>query len=405
MARKKQTPDQGQEEKEKRRGHGEGSWLYLEGLDKWRFRVSAKTPDGITKRFAVTAATKTECREMAKAKAEQVEKGIGLNVDTKNITVAEYLERWIVDYSDPDTSTSTGKTYRAMIKNCLTEELGTIPLKKLQRPACQRHFNKLAKKGLSTAMVSLAHVVLHAALKQAVRDKIIGENPVSELKLAQVKNKQRIAYSTEEVAKVLKMVENHPLRIGFHLIFGLALRESEMLGLHWNNVEMTEVRRDQPDQPEGKVNIVEQLTRDNGLLYGPLKTEDSERILPLSAELANELRLQKLRQKELLLKLGLSWNESLPVVSNEIGRAVGRDRFSKDYRAVMKAAGLQTTGTHDARHTRLIMMGNSGMDPKTLSRFAGHKDVAFTLNVYVTPSDEAAAAAVKQIDKVIYQSK
>ena len=45
------------------------------------------------------------------------------------------------------------------------------------------------------------------------------------------------------------------------------------------------------------------------------------------------------------------------------------------------------------------------MDAKTLSRFAGHSDVAFTLNVYVSPSNEVAAATVNQVDKAIYQTK
>lgn len=66
---------------------------------------------------------------------------------------------------------------------------------------------------------------------------------------------------------------------------------------------------------------------------------------------------------------------------------------------------LASTGCHDARHTRLTQLAGSGIDPKTLSRFAGHSSVAFTLQVYVTPSRELAAAAVNQADKVIYQAK
>jgi len=50
-------------------------------------------------------------------------------------------------------------------------------------------------------------------------------------------------------------------------------------------------------------------------------------------------------------------------------------------------------------------MANTGMDAKTLSRFAGHSDVAFTLQVYVTPSEELTIAAVNKADKLIYQAK
>ena len=86
MAKQKPEQEQG---KEKRRGHGEGSWQYIEELDKWKFRVSAKDPDGVTRRFSVTAVTKGECRELAKTREEQIKKGIGLSIDTKNITLSD----------------------------------------------------------------------------------------------------------------------------------------------------------------------------------------------------------------------------------------------------------------------------------------------------------------------------
>ena len=47
----------------------------------------------------------------------------------------------------------------------------------------------------------------------------------------------------------------------------------------------------------------------------------------------------------------------------------------------------------------------TGMDAKPLSRFAGNSDVAFTLQVYVTPSEELTAAAFNKVDKIIYQAK
>ena len=234
---KKQAPDQGQEEKEKRRGHGEGSWQYLDDLDKWRFRMSAKTPDGITKRFAVTATTKTECRELAKARAEEITRGIGLNIDTKNITLQEYLTRWLKDYVNPVQRESTNRTYKYIAANQLAGNLGKIPLAKLQRPAIQRHFNELAKSGVSSATIDLARTVLHSALKQAGEDRIIGNNPATGVKIPQVVNKKRIAYSTTEIQEILQAVADHHYRIGFHLLFSLALREGEMLGLRWKNVE------------------------------------------------------------------------------------------------------------------------------------------------------------------------
>ncbi len=380
---------------ETRRGHGEGSWQYLDELDKWKFRVSTKTPDGVAKRFSVTAATKTECRELAKARAEEIGKGIGLNIDTKNITVKEYLDRWLKDCVNPSKRNATVQTYGALVKNHLAGKLGDIPLRKLQRPAIQRHLNELAAKGLSTASLGLVHVVLHGALKQACEDRVIGSNPATGIKLPKVVNQERIAYSAAEVQKILQAVADHPLRIGFHLLFSLALREGEMLGLKWKNVDLK----------NNTVTITEQLARRGDAEFTPPKTKGSVRTLPLSPELAAELKAYCIKQKETLLKSGITWSEDMTVLSNIIGKPIRHEVFLRKYKTTMKSLGLAYTGCHDARHTRLTQLAGSGLEPKTLSRFAGHSNVAFTLEVYVTPSPEQAAAAVSQADKVIYQAK
>lgn len=393
MAKKQTDQDQG---KETRRGHGEGSWQYLDESDKWKFRVSAKDPDGVTRRFAVTGTTKTQCRELAKARKEQIEKGIGLSIDTKNITVAGYLARWLKDYVIPSKSASTQQTYRCAINNQLSGQIGEIQLKKLQRPAIQRHFNQLAEGSLSTATLTLAYTVLRAALNQACDDQIIGQNPATRIKLQQVVSRERIAYSAAEVQAILQAASESQSRIGFHLLFSLALREGEMLGLRWKNVDLD----------NNRVQIVEQLDRKKkGAFFTPPKTKGSIRSLPLSPELAAEIKTHRIKQREMLLKAGITLKDDMTVLSDAIGQPVRHDAFLIEFNKTVKSIGLETTGCHDARHTRITLLANTGMDAKTLSRFAGHSDVAFTLQVYVTPSEELAVAAVGQADKIIYQAK
>ena len=380
---------------EKHRGHGEGSWEYNESTEKWRFRTSVKTLDGTIKRVSVTAATKGECREMAKLKSELVAKGIGLNIDTKNIMVKAYLDRWFKDYVESCKKISTRRAYKSVIKHQLTEGIGEITLQKLQRPAIQRHFNQLAESGLSTATLDLVRTVLRAALKQACEDRIIEHNPSVGIKLAPIENKKRIAYSVAEVQSVLKLVADNRYRVGFHLLFGLALREGEMLGLKWKNVDIE----------KGRVQIVEQLSRHKAATFDSPKSKASIRTLPLSVELVAELKSWRTNQKEMLLKAGIVWTEEKTVLSNEIGMPISHESFLVEYYKTVKAAGLATTGCHDARHSRLTQLASTGIDARTLANFAGHSDVAFTLRVYVSPSQEAAAAAVSQIDKAVYQAK
>jgi integrase len=380
--------------KNKHRGHGEGSWDYDELKDRWRYRVSAKTPDGVTKRFAVTAATKSECRELAKAKAAQVEKGIGLNIDRNTITVAQYIERWINDYIERRVRSNTLLAYRCMLKNYLTKGIGEIALKKLQRPACQKHINEMQDKGLAGQTVRMAHSVLHSALAQAVDDKLIAENVADRCKLPALKQREAIALTPDQVGQLLASVATHPHRIAFHILFNTGVRVSELLGLRWCNVDLD----------AGEIRIVEQLARGKKVAYVPPKSKDGVRNPPIAPGLAAELKSHKLKQKEELLKIGLAWYDELPVVTDAIGNPISSQRFLKIFKTAVLAAVLPEIVVHDARHTALTILGNSGMDAKTLSKMAGHSKVAFTLDKYVKESKEAARVAAEKLGELLQQA-
>lgn len=390
MAGKKPNGD----ETKHKAGHGDGSWNYDEELDRWRFRVSAKTPDGITKRVAVFGTTKTECRELAKGRIEQIEKGIGLNIDRNTVTVAQYIERWIADYIERRVRTNTLLAYKCMLKNYLTKGIGEVALKKLQRPACQKHFNEMLDKGFAGQTIKMAHSVLHAALAQAVDDKLIAENVARKCKLPPMKQREPIALTPDQVGQLLASVATHPHRVAFHILFNTGVRVSELLGLRWCNVDMD----------AGEIRIVEQLARGKTVAYVPPKSKDGIRNPPIAPGLAVELKSHKIKQKEELLKIGLAWYDELPVVTDAIGNPICSQQFLKIFKAAVLAAGLPEIVVHDARHTALTILGNSGMDAKTLSKMAGHSKVAFTLDKYVKESNEAARIAAGKLGEVLQQA-
>ena len=114
-----------------------------------------------------------------------------------------------------------------------------------------------------------------------------------------------------------------------------------------------------------------------------------------------ELKSHCTRQKGSLLKAGITLKDDMTVVSNSIGQPIRHEAFLHEFCVSTKALGLNT-GCHDAH---LTQMANTGMDAKTLSRFAGHFDVDLNLQVYFTPSEELTVAAVNKADKIIYQAK
>jgi site-specific recombinase XerD len=56
---------------------------------------------------------------------------------------------------------------------------------------------------------------------------------------------------------------------------------------------------------------------------------------------------------------------------------------------------------HDLRHAVATMLVKSGTNARVVSDLIGHATVAFTLQTYVHPDEEAAATAVAGIDAMI----
>ncbi|MDP9438875.1 MAG: N-terminal phage integrase SAM-like domain-containing protein, partial [Actinomycetota bacterium] len=110
-----------------RRGNGEGS-IYKRKDGRWEGRYTAQTPSG-PKRKSVFGKTRAEvAKKLAKAIADA--DGV-IVVDEENLTVEEYLDRWLDVSVRGNVSHRTEANYRLMARNQIGPALGHIKLKKL----------------------------------------------------------------------------------------------------------------------------------------------------------------------------------------------------------------------------------------------------------------------------------
>nr|MBA2420833.1 site-specific integrase [Thermoleophilaceae bacterium] len=75
-------------------------------------------------------------------------------------------------------------------------------------------------------------------------------------------------------------------------------------------------------------------------------------------------------------------------------RPFAADTPSQRARRAWKAAGLDPLTLHDCRHTYASLMIDAGANPKTLSTYMGHANIATTMDRYghLLPGNEAEAA-------------
>jgi integrase len=101
------------------------------------------------------------------------ERDEGLTSDAGNPTLGAFLDRWLSDSVRDSVRQQTLDSYAQQVQQHIRPALGRVKLKALSAAHIQRFYRMKLAQGLSPRTVQYLHVVLHRALKQAVRMKDI----------------------------------------------------------------------------------------------------------------------------------------------------------------------------------------------------------------------------------------
>ena len=117
------------------------------------------------------------------------------------------------------------------------------------------------------------------------------------------------------------------------------------LGICWPDVDLD----------AQTLRIREQLVRyrkgDVGLDLAPVKSARSRRTLPLSAPVVEALKAHRARQLEVRLIAGPSWCDTGLVFTTSIGTPIDHRNDFREFRKLLKKAGVRPVGLHAWRHT------------------------------------------------------
>jgi integrase len=152
-----------------RRGHGEGS-IYLRNDGRWAATISLE--NGERKTFY--GKTRKEVQEQLKKALHEQQQGIFATGPKQ--TVKAFLEQWMEDVHKAEIRISSYRKYNVLLKGHILPALGHVQLQKLTAQQVQAFYSRKLKEGLSISMVRCMHGLLHKALDQAVRWKLLSVN-------------------------------------------------------------------------------------------------------------------------------------------------------------------------------------------------------------------------------------
>lgn len=295
--------------------------------------------------------------------------------EDSNMTLGEWLDRWINEYMIFTIRESTLDSYKAMIKNQIKPYLGDRPLSALTTQELQKFYNTVKKKGrvkpdrrhgteLADSMVRGIHMMLHEALDMAVRLRLIVKNPTVGTTIPKNNYPPKQILNDEQLERFMQRIRQDERWYDFfYTELTTGLRRGEICGLKWTDF----------DEVEGKLNINRSIDVRNGeIIVGEIKTGQGKRSFYLPVSTANVLRERKKNSKSEWIFTDLI-NPKLPIALPAAYRKM---------KQLLKKAGLPNIRFHDLRHTFATHALTSGVDAKTLSGILGHTNASFTLDTY-----------------------
>jgi len=318
----------------------------------------------------------------------------GIDVLPGKLTLGEYLERWLRDYAEPNTAAKTYRNYQDVVRRHLIPALGSLPLTKLRPQHIQAHYSQAlqggrlnGKGGLSGRSVLRHHQVLHTALRHAVRWQLIASNPADAVEAPRGERHEIHTVGPEEVRALLAAADKTPLGTLIELAVMTGLRQGEMLGLRWEDVDL--------DAGTLHVRQVCQWLPGQGFAFKAPKTAGSRRAVALAPETVRRLRQHRARQAEEKLALGAAYADHGLVFATPLGTPLDPANLRRAWTRIVRDADVGHLRFHDLRHSHASLLLQNGVHPKIVSERLGHSGVGITLDIYshVLPNLQAEAAA------------
>jgi len=137
---------------------------------------TAQTPDGPKRKYIYGRKYKEVEQKLAEAMGYAAK---GIIFDDENMSVSEYMTRWLEDSAKGDLGHRAYHNYRLQIRRHINPALRRLKLSKLTAAHIQSLYAAKLRDGLKPSSVRYIHAVLHRALEQAVRFNLIPFNPAS----------------------------------------------------------------------------------------------------------------------------------------------------------------------------------------------------------------------------------
>jgi integrase len=364
-------------QKRKRRGWSEGS-IYQRADGRWVGSVSlGYDGQGKRKRRVVYGETKNDvAKELRKL---QTSADAGAVAESGRLTLGEFVNHWLENTARPKVRPATFHRYEQIARLHVVAQLGGVQLGKLRAAHVEGFYAAMQKSGASGRTRQSCGQLLSAALKHAVRVKLIPFSPAEAVPKAQPEHRELVTLTEQQTGQLLAEAKEHRLHALFAVAIGTGMRLGELLALQWADIDLE----------GGEITVRRSLNEIGGRFsVGEPKSAASKRTISLPAFALAALKGHRVA----MLAEG---NIGGPVFCTRTANYISKPSLTKQvYQPMLKRAGLPLFRFHDLRHAHASHLLSQGHSLKAVSQRLGHARVELTLRVYAhaMPSDDAKLA-------------
>jgi integrase len=374
------------------RANGDGSFYQTaDGL--WRGVAYVRLPTGETKRKYVSSTDRDTAHRKWIALVGKAHAGQPINVSSQRID--DYLHYWLEEVIKPWRKHNTYAMYETFVRLHILPELGSKRLDRLQVADVRRLLNKLQAGGASPRNVQATRAVLRSALSNAMTEELVERNVAAPMRVPRPPRRRIHPWEPEEARTFLVGTASRTLHAAYVVMLCLGLRRGEILGLGWDDVDLN----------RAGAHLRWQIQRQAGTLRRiSLKTEDSDRVIPLPGLVVKALTARMQRQQQQREKAGKGWSDPHGwnlVFTTPEGGPIDPRNFNRAFHAACKAASVRKIRVHDTRHTCASLLRSLGVDLSVIKEILRHSQLSITADVYIHVTTNQQREAVSLISDVL----
>ena len=319
----------------------------------------------------------------------------GLNVKASGAAFGQFLNEWLDRYVSRRVRGSTMDGYRQRAKH-IVDGLGDVSIADLRPDHLIQYYDaKLST--LSASTITKHHHLILDCLSDAVKWNLVARNVGTAVEPPRASKKEMRALSVGETHQFLDACTTEPWRAIFHTLVWTGIRRSELLGLHWNDLDLDmaimTVRRS-----------LVRLQNGTYVTEEP-KTSSGARTLDLAPSTCLILKEHRADRERDVGLLGIPFFEANFVFGHPDGTPRTPSTVTQQFRRIASRAGFSGVRLHDLRHTHASLMLQQVTDMKTISTRLGNSSVAFTMDTYAHLLPGMQKAAMEKFEETFATSR